>query len=158
MIGGFEKKLHAKVVRLPGIFRLEWSSIWLSDWAEIWCGKVSRLEERAHESSLNLHEQFGRCFTTGGVSGARRARIVGVWRAVALSEGTYLRHKDAGSCIFSEIWYGGSWGRMRNAHKIWGRSEVFWGVIGGFEENAKDWRLPAELPIGMIVDMVIRLG
>ena len=64
--------------------------------------------------------------------GVCRARIVGVWRAVALSEGTSLRHRETGSCISSEIWYGGRWGRMRNAHKIWGRSEVFWGVIKGF--------------------------
>ena len=81
-----------------------------------------------------------------------------VWHDVALSEGNSLGHKETGLCVFSKIWYGGSWGLMRNANKIWGRSEVFWGVIGGFEKNAKDWRLPAKLPIGMAVDVVVRLG
>ena len=60
-------------------------------------------------------------------SGVCRARFVGVWRAVALSEVTSLRHRETGSYVFSEIWYGGSWGRMRNAHKISGQSEWFGG-------------------------------
>ena len=47
--------------------------------------------------------------------GTRRARIVGVWRAVALLEGTYLGHRETGSCVFSKIWYGESWGQMKNA-------------------------------------------
>ena len=50
--------------------------------------------------------------------GACRARFVGVWRDVALLEGTSLGHREIGSCVFSKFWYGGSWGRMRNAHKI----------------------------------------
>ena len=68
------------------------------------------------------------------MSGARRERIMGVWHDVALSEGNSLGHKETGLCVFSKIWYGGSWGPMRNAHKIWGRSKVFLGVIGGFEK------------------------
>ena len=51
-------------------------------------------------------------------SGVCRACIVGVWRTVALSKGTPLGHRETGSCVFSEIWYGGSWGRMRDVHKI----------------------------------------
>ena len=68
--------------------------------------------------------------------------IVGVWRAVGLSEGTSLGHMETRLCIISQIWYGGSWGRMRNTHKIWGRSKVVCGVIGSFKKNAKAVRLP----------------
>ena len=106
-IGGYRKN-----------FQLEWPSMWLSDWAKIWCGKVSRLKEHVCKISRNLHERFGRCLRIGGLSGACRERIVGVWRVVTLLEGTSLGHKETGLCVFSEIWYGGSWGRMRSAHKI----------------------------------------
>ena len=92
--------------------------MWLSDWAEIWCGKVSRLKEHVRKISRDLHERFGRCLRTGGVSGACHERIVGVWRVVTLLEGTSLGHRETGLRVFSEIWYGGSWGRMRDAHKI----------------------------------------
>ena len=40
--------------------------------------------------------------------GACRARIVGVWRAMALLEGTSLGHRETGLCIFSKIWCGES--------------------------------------------------
>ena len=54
----------------------------------------------------------------------RRARFVGIWPVLALSEGTSLRHRKIGSYHFSEILYGGRWGGMRNPHKISGQSEV----------------------------------
>ena len=73
---------------------------------------------------------------------ARCARTMGVWRAVALSEGTSLGHREIGSCVFSKIWYGRSWGRMRNTHKSWSRSKVVWRVIGRFEKNVKAVSLP----------------
>ena len=40
--------------------------------------------------------------------GARRACILGIWRAVVLSEGTSLGHRETGSCVFRKIWYGGA--------------------------------------------------
>ena len=55
---------------------------------------------------------------------------------------------------------GGSWGRERSAHRISGRPEVVWGFDRGFRKKlpAKVWRLSAELPIEMAVDVVLRLG
>ena len=116
MIGHFEK--NAKDWSLPDIFQLKWLSMWLYDWAEILCGNVSRLEEHAHKILRDLYERFARYFKTEGVSLARHAHFVGVWHVVALSEGTSLRHREISSCVFSEILYGGSWGRMRKVHKI----------------------------------------
>ena len=66
VMGRFEK--NAKAVRLPMIFQLKCLSMWLSDWAEIFFENVSRLEEHAHKILRDLHERFGRCFRTGGVS------------------------------------------------------------------------------------------
>ena len=73
-------------------------------------------------------------------SGACRARIMGVWRAVTLSKRTSLGHMETGSCGFSEIWCGGSWGQIRSAHKIWGQLEVIWGVIGCFKKKKCEGR------------------
>ena len=83
-------------------------------------------------------------------SGACCARIVGVWRNVALSEGTSLGHREIGSCDFRKIWCGGGWGQIRNALKIWGRSEVVWGVIGRFKKNkCKGREVTDDFPIEM---------
>ena len=79
--------------------------------------------------------------------GAGRGRVVHVrdiWRAVALSEGTFLQRREIGSWIFSEILYGGSWGWMRSPHKISGQSEVVWWVNSRFKKTPKVWRLLAE--------------
>ena len=64
-----------------------------SDWAQILCGNVSRLEEHLLKISRDLHTQFGRCFRTGGGSWVRRARSWDISRALALWEGTSLRHE-----------------------------------------------------------------
>ena len=74
---------------------------------------------------------------------------------LALPEGTSLEHREIGSCIFSKISYGGSWGGMRSPQKISGRSEVVWWVNPRFEKTAKAVRLPVEFPIGMAVDGVL---
>ena len=97
--------------------------MWCSDWAESLCGNVSWLEEHPFKISRDLHARFMRCLRTRGGSLARRARLWDIWCALALSEGTSLGHGDIG-CIFSEILDGGSWGGMRNPHKISGQSEV----------------------------------
>ena len=83
-----------KVVRLLRIFQLEWLSMWYSDWAEILCGNVSRLEKHPLKILHDLHVRFGRCFRTKGGSWARHARSWDIWRDVALSEGTPLRHEQ----------------------------------------------------------------
>ena len=77
---------------------------------------------------------------------------------VALSESTSLRHRVVGSCFFREIFLGSSWGGMRSPHKILGQSKVVWRVNQRFEKIAKVWRLPTEFHIGMVVDVVLRLG
>ena len=77
---------------------------------------------------------------------------------LALSEGTSLGHREIGSCVFSKILYDGIWGKMRSPHKIAGQLEVVWQVNQRFEKTVKVWRLPAEFPIGMAVDVVLRLG
>ena len=77
---------------------------------------------------------------------------------LALSEGTFLRHREIGSCVFSKYLYGDSWGGMRSAHKISSQSEVIWQVNPRFEKTAKVWRLLAEFHIGMAVDVVLQLG
>ena len=90
--------------------------------------------------------------------GACCARIMGIWHDVALSERTSLGHWETGSCVFSEIWCGGNWGRMRNANNMSGQSEVVWGgVIGRLEKNANGREVTAEFPIEMVVDVVVRL-
>ena len=43
-------------------FILEWLSLWYSDWDEIFCENVSRVEEHPLKYSCNLHAWFGRCF------------------------------------------------------------------------------------------------
>ena len=76
----------------------------------------------------------------------------------ALSEGTSMGHREIGSCVFSEPFYGGSWGGMRIRHRISAQSEVVWRVNPHFEKIAKVWRLPTEFRFGMGVDVVLRLG
>ena len=44
-----------------------------SDWAQILCGNVSRVEEHVLKISRDLHARFGRCFRTEGGSWARPA-------------------------------------------------------------------------------------
>ena len=88
----------------------------------------------------------------------RDARSWDIWHALALSEGTSLGHNEIGSCVFSEISYGGSWGGMRSPHKISGRSEVVWWVNGRSEKTAKAVRFPAEFPIGMAVNVVLGIA
>ena len=64
-----------------------------SDWAEILCGNVSRVYKHPLKISRDLHAPFGRCFRTEGASWGRRARFVGIWRVLALSERAPLRHE-----------------------------------------------------------------
>ena len=116
------------------------------------------VEEYPLKILRELHVRFGRCFRTGGGSWARLARSWDIWCVVALSEGTSLLLREIGSCDFSEILYGGSWGGMRRPHKILGQSEVVWLVNPRFEKTAKIWRLLAEFHIGMAVVLVLRLG
>ena len=122
VFGHFEK--NAKDMRLPAIFKLDSPSMWCFDWAEILCGNVSKVEEHPLKILRDLHARFGRCFRTRGGSWVRCARLWDIWRAVALSERTSLRHREIGPCVFSEIFYSGSWGGMRNPHKISGQSDV----------------------------------
>ena len=129
-----------------------------SDWAEILCGNVSRVEKYALIISCDLHARFARCFRTGGGLWACRARSWDIWRPLALSKGTSLGHREIGSCLLREILYGGRLGRMRNTHKIKRRSEVVRGLNPRFEKIAKFWWLPAKFPNGMAVDGVLRLG
>ena len=77
---------------------------------------------------------------------------------LALSDGSFLQHREIGSCVFSKYFYGGSWGGMRSAHKISGQSEVIWLVNPCFEKIVRVWRLPAEFHIRLAVDVVLRLG
>ena len=91
MFGHFMK--NAKDMRLPSIFQLEWPSMGCSDWAQILCGDISRVEEPPLKISRDLHMRFGRCFRTGGRSWAHHARSWDIWRALALSEGTSLGHE-----------------------------------------------------------------
>ena len=86
------RKNCKKVWRLPAEFHIGMALMWCSDWAEILCGNISWLEEHPLKISGDLRTQFGRCFITAGASWARCARFVGIWRAVALSETTSLRH------------------------------------------------------------------
>ena len=60
-------------------FILEWLSMWCSNWAEIFCENISRVEEHPLKISRDLHARFGRCFWTGGGTWARLARFVGIW-------------------------------------------------------------------------------
>ena len=84
---------NSKDMRLPTIFQLELPSMGCSDWAQFLCGNVSWVEEYPLIISRDLHARFGRCFRTGGGSWARCARSWDIWRALALSEGTSLRHE-----------------------------------------------------------------
>ena len=77
---------------------------------------------------------------------------------LALSEGTSLGHREIGTCVFFQILYGNIWGGMRSPHKISAQLEVVWRVNPRFEKTAKVWRLQAEFPIGMAIDVVLRLG
>ena len=77
---------------------------------------------------------------------------------LASSERTSLSHRVVGSCIFSEILYGGSWVGMRSPKKISGQSNIVWRVNPHFEKTLKVWRLPTEFHVGMAVDVVLRLG
>ena len=54
---------------------------------------------------------------------------------LALLEGTSLGHIEIGSCAFSKISYGGSWGGMRSPNQISGRAEVVWWVNERFKKN-----------------------
>ena len=90
--------------------------------------------------------------------GACCARIVGGWRVGVMSEGTSLGHKENSSCVFRKSWYGESCGRMRKAHKIWGRSEVVWGMIGRLKKMLKGREVTTDFPIEMTVDVVVRLS
>ena len=53
--------------------------MWCSDWAEIFSGNNSWLEEHPLTISHDFHPRFGRCFRTAGESWARRARFVCIW-------------------------------------------------------------------------------
>ena len=86
--------------------------------------------------------------------GTCHACIVGVLRDVALSEGTSLGHRETRSCVISQIWYGGSWGRMRNAHEIWGRL----GDDREFQKKCEGREVTADFPIEMAVNVVVQLG
>ena len=65
-----------------------------SDWADILCESVSRVEKHPPKISRDLQTRFGRCFRTGGGSWARRARSYDIWRALALLDGTSLGHEQ----------------------------------------------------------------
>ena len=87
-------------------------------------------------------------------SGACRARFVGVWHAVALSEVTSLRHRETGSYVFSEIWYGGSWGRMRNAQKFQANRSGL-GGDRAFRKKCQSLEIAGNFPFQMAVDVVV---
>ena len=129
-----------------------------SDWAEILCGNVSRVEDHALKFSRDLHARFRRYFNTNSWSWARRARSWDIWRALALSEGTSLGHKEIGLCVFSETLYGGSCGGMRSRRRISAQEEVVWQVNPRFEKIAKVSTLPTEFHVGIAVDVMLRLG
>ena len=77
---------------------------------------------------------------------------------MALSEGTFLGHREIGLRVFSQIFYGGSWAEMRSPHKISAQSEVVSLLNLCFEKTSKVCTLPAEFHIGMAVDVEVRLG
>ena len=58
-----------------------------------------------------------------------------------LLEGTSLGHREIGSCVLSEILYGGSRVGMRSPHKISAQSNVIWQVNVRFKKTVKVWRL-----------------
>ena len=58
-----------------------------------------------------------------------------------LLEGTSLRHREIGSCVFGEILYGGSRVGIMSPHKISAQSIVVWRVNVRFKKTVKVWRL-----------------
>ena len=128
--------------------------MWCSDWVEIFCGKVSWLDEHPLKILHDFNSRFGRCFRTVG----RRGCVVHVSLAFGTVGGDLSRTQRDWLMRFIEIFYGDSWGGMRSPHKISAESEVFWWVNLHFEKTAKVWWLLAEFHIGMAVDGVLRLG
>ena len=79
--------------------------MWCFNWVEILCGNVSWLEEHPLKNFLRFPRAIWKMLQNrGGLVGASctfRGHL-------ALSKRTSLGHKEIGSCIFSEILYGGS--------------------------------------------------
>ena len=150
LFGHFLK--NAKNMRLMAIFQLEWPSMGCSDWSQIVCGNVSWVEEHLLKISRDFHARFGRCFRTGGGSWARRARSRDIWRAVALSEGTSLKHERDALLRFwrNFVWWelGSNEEPTQNFPPIARCSGAVW----AFCDKCKGYEVNGHFPIGMAFD------